>query len=179
MMSTSRVVPVYDAVMRVFSRINLALAILAAIALFAVTMMIFVEVSWRFLGGRSQIWVTEIGEYSLLFITFLAAPYLLERKSHVTVDIFLNSLSFGPARILATAVALLGLALCLLLAGLGMALVLDQYASGLRRVTVLAPQSWYITLVYPVGMGLMAVQFFDQAISAVTGRTRPTSGEAA
>lgn len=177
-MPNSRSASVHDAIMRVFSRINLALAVLAAIVLFAVTMMIFVEVSWRFLGGRSQIWVTEVGEYSLLFITFLAAPYLLERKSHVTVDILLNSLSSGPARIVSAAVALLGLGICLLLAGLGVALVLDQYASGLRRVTVLAPQSWYITLVYPVGMGLMAVQFFDQALSAITKRSRPAAAEA-
>jgi len=172
--STHAVTRTYRLFMAAMARVNLALAILAAAILFIVTMMIFVEVSWRYLGGRSQLWVTEVSEYSLLYITFLAAPYLLQHRRHVAVDLFLATRQGLTATLLEVAIAVLGLALCILLAVQGVQLVLDQYAMGMRRVSVMAPRSWYIFAAFPVGMALMAVQFFDQLVCALTGR-RETS----
>ncbi|MCC6009010.1 MAG: TRAP transporter small permease [Rhodobacteraceae bacterium] len=160
----------YAVVMRGFSRINLLLAGVGAAALFGVTVAIFVEVVWRQVGGRSQLWVTEVSEYSLLYVTFLAAPYLLEHNRHVVMDVVLEQLATGAARVLSVLVAALGLAICLTLCWQGLVLVLDQYAMGLRRISVLAPRSWYILAAWPLGMGLMAVQFFDQLLAAFLGR---------
>ncbi len=160
----------YRRVMTAAGHLNLGLAIIATIVLFAVTMMIFAEVSWRYLGGRSQLWVTEVSEYSLLYITFLAAPYLLQHNRHVTVDLFLSSLSGRAARALALLIAALGCALCLLLTVKGAQLVLDQYAMGMRRISVMAPRSWYIFAAFPLGTGLMALQFLDQMVAAISDR---------
>jgi C4-dicarboxylate transporter, DctQ subunit len=167
---TQPVTRFYRLFMAATARVNLALAILAAVILFAVTMMIFVEVSWRYLGGRSQLWVTEVSEYSLLYITFLAAPYLLQHRRHVAVDLILATRQGLTAALLEAVIAALGLALCILLAVQGVQLVLDQYAMGMRRVSVMAPRSWYIFAAFPLGMALMAVQFLDQLIGALTGR---------
>lgn len=164
----------YRRFMSAMGWVNLCLAILAAAVLFAVTMMIFAEVSWRFLGGRSQLWVTEVSEYSLLYITFLAAPWLLQHRRHVAVDLFLATRRGRSAQILQVLIAALGLALCLLLAVKGVQLVLDQYSTGLRRISVMAPRSWYIFAAFPLGMALMAVQFLDQLVEAVTGRRGAT-----
>lgn len=160
----------YRALMRVAGYLNLTLAILAAAILFGVTLVIFAEVSWRFLGGRSQLWVTEISEYALLYITFLAAPWLLQHRRHVTVDLVPAMLGPRAARALALGVAVLGLALCLLLTVKGVQLVADQYSIGLRRITVLAPRSWYIVAAFPLGMALMALQFLDHVIGLLAGR---------
>jgi TRAP-type C4-dicarboxylate transport system permease small subunit len=160
----------YRSFMAAMGRVNLALAILAAAVLSTVTMMIFAEVTWRYIGGRSQLWVTEVSEYSLLYITFLAAPYLLQHRRHVAVDLFVATRQGRGAQLLQGLIAALGLALCLLLAVKGLQLVLDQYAMGMRRVSVMAPRSWYIFAAFPLGMALMAVQFLDQLVAAVTGR---------
>ncbi len=160
----------YRRFMAAMGWVNLGLAMVAAAILFAVTMMIFAEVSWRYLGGRSQLWVTEVSEYSLLYITFLAAPWLLQNRRHVTVDLFLATRTGRSAQLLQVLIAALGFGLCLLLAVKGVQLVLDQYATGLRRISVMAPRSWYIFAAFPLGMALMAVQFLDQVVEALTGR---------
>jgi TRAP-type C4-dicarboxylate transport system permease small subunit len=165
----------YRRFIRLAGHVNLALAILAAAMLFAVTLAIFFEVTWRYMGGRSQLWVTEVSEYSLLYITFLAAPYLLQHNRHVTVDLLTAGRSGLAARALNTAIAATGCALCLLVAIKGLDLVADQYATGLRRITVMAPRSWYILAAVPLGMALMAIQFFDHMLTALRGPAAPSS----
>ena len=74
-------------IMRVFSRVNLACAIIGASLLFLIAAIICAEVVIRALGGASRLWVIEVSEYALLFITFLGAPYLLEKNAHVVLDL--------------------------------------------------------------------------------------------
>ncbi len=170
----------YRLFIRAMGHVNLALAILAAAILFGVTMSIFAEVTWRFAGGRSQLWITEVSEYSLLYITFLAAPYLLQHRRHVTVDLLTAGRSGPAARALNFIIAATGCVLCVLLTIKGIDLVTDQYATGLRRVTVMAPRSWFIIAAFPLGTGLMAVQFFDQMLDALArpkGAEPPTTPE--
>lgn len=168
----------YRHFIRMIGYVNLALAIVAAAALFAVTMSIFAEVVWRYSGGRSQLWVTEISEYSLLYITFLAAPYLLQHRRHVTVDLLTAGRTGPAARMLNVTIAATGFILCAIVTVQGIDLVLDQYATGLRRVTVLAPRSWYIIAAFPLGTGLMAIQFFDQMLEAAGLSTTNRQSEA-
>jgi C4-dicarboxylate transporter, DctQ subunit len=167
---TQPVVTAYRRFMRAMGFLNLVLAIIAAAVLFAVTMMIFAEVTFRYFGARSQLWVTEVSEYSLLYITFLAAPYLLQHRRHVTVDLLTSGRTGASVRVINLVVASLGFALCVLLTIKGIDLVMDQYAMGIRRITVMAPRSWYIFAAFPAGMALMAIQFFDQIVAAISGR---------
>jgi TRAP-type C4-dicarboxylate transport system permease small subunit len=124
----------------------------------------------RAITGTSQLWVIEVSEYSLLYITFLGAPYLLEQNRHVMLDLLYNSLSGLRRRLAALVNAVLGLALCVVLTVVGILVVLDQIDSGVRETTVMAPHSFWLTLALPLGMALMSFQFLDQAVRAVTNR---------
>jgi TRAP-type C4-dicarboxylate transport system permease small subunit len=149
---------------RAFSGLNLVCAIIGAVLLFMIALIICVEVVVRWLGGASQIWVIEVSEYALLFITFLGAPYLLEKNMHVVMDLVFDSLSQRWRWVLQAMNAGIGLVLCVVLTAVGLSVVLEQFELGVRHVTVMRPQSWWITAAMPVGMGLMAVQFLDQII---------------
>ncbi|MGP1358819.1 TRAP transporter small permease [Roseicyclus sp.] len=154
---------------RVFSRLNLICAIIGASLLFMIAATICFEVTMRALGGASRLWVIEVSEYALLFITFLGAPYLLEKNQHVVMDLVFASLSGRPRMALQIVNASIGLALCAVLTVVGISVVLEQFELGVRQVTVLRPQSWWITAALPIGMGLMAVQFLDQIIRSFRG----------
>lgn len=147
---------------RFFSRVNLACAVLGAGLLFMITAIICFEVLVRALGGASRLWVIEVSEYALLFITFLGAPYLLEKNRHVVLDLVYNAFPPGPRRLAQGFNAALGFATCAALTVVGVQVVAEQLAVGVREVTVLRPQSWWITAALPLGAGLMAVQFLDQ-----------------
>jgi TRAP-type C4-dicarboxylate transport system permease small subunit len=160
----------YDQLMMVFSRINLACAALAAAILFGVASIIFFEVVSRSLLGTSRLWVIEVSEYALLFITFLAAPYLLEKNKHVMIDLIYDNL-VGPYKQAVTfLISFIGVAMCGLLTYVGIEVVQDQMMTGVRETTVMAPQSFWITAAFPFGMALMTIQFFDKLICSIFPR---------
>ncbi|OAN73338.1 hypothetical protein A8B78_18620 [Jannaschia sp. EhC01] len=154
---------------RVISGLNLVLAIIGAALLFMIAVIICLEVTLRASGFASQLWVIEVSEYSLLFITFLGAPYLLEKNMHVVLDLIYDKLTGGPRLMLQILNASIGFALCAVLAVVGVSVVIEQFELGVRQVTVMRPQSWWITAALPLGMGLMAVQFFDQIVRSFRG----------
>ena len=160
----------YSSIRTVFSRLNLACAALGAAILFFVAAIIVWEVISRAMFGQSRLWVIEVSEYSLLFITFLGAPYLLEKNMHVVLDIVYDNLRPTMRRVAATLNAALGLAICAVLTVVGIMVVMDQYDVGVRQTTVMAPLSFWITAALPLGMFLMSFQFLDKAISAISGK---------
>lgn len=153
-----------DSVRTVFSRINLICAIVGATLLFGIAAIVCFEVLGRALGAPSRLWVIEVSEYALLFITFLGAPYLLELNRHVVMDLLVNGLYGAKKQISQFINALIGLLVCLVLTYVGVQVVLDQLDLGTREVTVMRPQSWWITAAMPIGTALMAVQFVDALI---------------
>ena len=158
-----------DRVRRFFSWLNLGCAILGASLLFFIATIICFEVLVRALGGASRLWVIEVSEYSLLFITFLGAPYLLEKNMHVVLDLVYDSFSRGPRILLQAFNSGVGLLVCAVLTVVGVQVVLDQFATGTREVTVMRPLSWWITASLPIGTALMSVQFLDKLVRSIRG----------
>lgn len=154
---------------RVFSRLNLICAVTGAALLFMIASIICFEVTVRAMGGSSQLWVIEVSEYALLFITFLGAPYLLEKNMHVVLDLLYDNLTGRRRLALQIVNAGMGFAICAVLTVVGISVVIEQYGLGVRQVTVMRPLSWWITTALPIGMGLMSVQFLDQLIRSVRG----------
>lgn len=158
-----------DKIRGIFSGLNLICAILGAVLLFGIASIICFEVTVRAFGGASRLWVIEVSEYALLFITFLGAPYLLEKNAHVLMDLVYNSFS-GWTRLAVQAVnAAIGLLACAILTAVGIQVVLEQFEVGVREVTVMRPLSWWITASLPLGMGLMCIQFIDQLVRTIRG----------
>ncbi len=159
-----------DPVRTFFGRINLICAIIAAALLFGIAAIVCFEVLGRSLGASSRLWVIEVSEYALLFITFLGAPYLLELNRHVVMDLLVDRLHGAQRQISQFLNSLIGLLVCLVLTYVGIGVVLDQLELGTREVTVMRPLSWWITSAMPIGTGLMAVQFLDTLIRSFQPR---------
>lgn len=149
---------------QLFSQINFFCACLGAVLLFGIAAIICLEVITRALGGASQLWVIEVSEYALLFITFLGAPYLLEKNMHVVIDLVVNNISHKPKLWLQGLNASIGFLVCITLTIVGIMVVIEQYQVGVREITVMRPLSWWITAALPLGTGLMSIQFLDQII---------------
>lgn len=150
-----------------FGRVNLFCAFIGAALLFGIAAIVCFEVVGRALGAPSRLWVIEVSEYALLFITFLGAPYLLQLNRHVVMDLLINGLAGTPRRVSQIVNALIGLLVCIILTYIGVQVVLDQLDLGTREVTVMRPLSWWITAAMPLGTGLMAVQFLDATIRSI------------
>ena len=152
-----------------FSKLNLICAATGAGLLFMIAAIICLEVAGRAFGGASRLWVIEVSEYALLFITFLGAPYLLEKNMHVVLDLVYDRFTGKRRMFFQIFNATIGLLVCVVLTFVGIHVVLDQFDIGVREVTVMRPYSWWITASLPLGAGLMSVQFLDRLLRSLIG----------
>ncbi len=154
-----------------FSRLNLYCAILGAVLLFFTASIICIEVTGRAFGAPSRLWVLETSEYSLLYISFLGAPYLLEKNMHVVIDIVYTSMTKNLRLFFQGLNSILGFLVCIILTIVGVMVVVEQYDLGVREITVMRPLSWWLTAALPIGTGLMSIQFIEQFIRTLKGKT--------
>lgn len=107
----------------------------------------------------TEVWADQITGYGMVYITFLAAPWVLARRRHIAVDLLQESLGPQTRPLLG---AVLGLVGFLYNAGFTW-LAWSELARILARDSqfsdaILVPQ-WTIYWVLPVGSGLMALEF--------------------
>lgn len=94
---------------RAFTLIEDLAAWLSAAMLSLVTLAISLDVLGRRLLGAGLEWATEASELSLLYITFLAAPWVLRHAAHVRQEFLIQRVPPSPRRV--TEIATSGLCL--------------------------------------------------------------------
>lgn len=155
----------FGAFMKGVSWLNLGLASISALVLLAATGIVFMEIMSRFFWGKSQLWVIEVSGYALLYMTFLGAPYMLEKHRHVAIDILTDSLANPLRNRLGAVMNALAAIVCLVCTWFGLSVLLDQIEFGQRETTVLAPRSYWLTWVFPLGMSLLSIQFIAHSVT--------------
>src|SRR5699024_12810335 len=83
------------------------MALIGRFLLVAITLLVFVDIVTLKLIDYSLYWIFEVNEYSLLFITFLGAAFVLRRDEHINLDLVLNLLSNKHRRIVELETSLL------------------------------------------------------------------------
>ena len=79
---------------RIFDVVTKYLYYLAAAILVLISVSISLDVVLRYTINNPLKWVFEGTEYAMLFITFLAATFVLQKDEHVRLDLAINAL--GP-----------------------------------------------------------------------------------
>ena len=104
---------------RILDRLMDSFAFLACVLLGFIAFSICLEVVMRYLLNRPLVWVVEVSEYGLLYITFLGAAWLLRSNEHVTMDFLLNRLEGRNLAMLNMITSILGAIVCLVLVWYG------------------------------------------------------------
>jgi TRAP-type C4-dicarboxylate transport system permease small subunit len=115
----------------------------------------------------------EAIEFGLLAATFLAAPWVLARNAHVTVDIGLMVLSPRLQRRIGRLTNLLGALLCAVFFYYSLTATLASAARGSMIRTSFVIPEWWVLSVMPFAMALMMIEFllrFRRAVTAERGR---------
>lgn len=133
-----------------------ALAALAAAAFGGLSFIIAYEVTVRWLGFRPPVWPETISEFTLLYATVLAAPWLLRRAEHVQVNTLMAVLPARVRNALGRLLSLFGALVCLVVAWYALRVTLS--AQGLEIRSFEMPR-WMIYAPLPLGFFLLAVEF--------------------
>lgn len=152
-----------------FDWLNRFLAVIAGILLVLITVAVCVEIISRSFFDISNPWLVELSEITLLYMTFLAAAWVLGKDGHVTLDLLLERISPGKAKVLHVVLSVIAAATCFIICYFGVFAVIDQYVNDIREPTIMGPRTFWITAIVPFGLLLLGIQFLRRGARAVQG----------
>lgn len=152
-----------------FDLLNRALAAIACAVFVLVVLAVCAEIVTRATVDISNPWLVELSEIALLYITFLAAAWVLGNDKHVALDLLLSRVDARTARYLHLVLSITAAIACFVVAWFGVLTVIDQYRSDIREPTIMAPLTFWITAVVPFGFTLLGVQFLRRGLRAALG----------
>lgn len=144
---------------RTYDRLIIGLAGLGAASLVFITLAIIIDVILRNTGFRPFQWTSAVVEYTLLFSTMAAAPWLVRTGGHVAIGSFVEAMPDSIRKLIGRLV----LVLCILALGLlswraaavGLQMV-ESNAVDMRSINI---PSWLLYAMLSVGFGLMMLEF--------------------
>jgi C4-dicarboxylate transporter DctQ subunit len=147
----------------IFDTIIDALAnISAALTIFVMLIMCY-EVVMRYFLNKPTLWVTEISGICVLYVTFFSAAWLLRKKRHVAMDLFLGMLRPRPKALLNVWNSIIGAFVSLYLVWYGALVTLRCLQGGYATEGLLQIPRAIILVVIPLGGFLLLVQFLREA----------------
>jgi C4-dicarboxylate transporter, DctQ subunit len=145
--------------LRLYDGLITGLAVVAGLALVWLMLAIVVSVSMRNLGMQPFAWLFTSTEYAILYMTMLGAPWLVRRRGHVHIELLTAALPEVPRQLISRLVAAGCVLVCGWLAWRGYLLVQTNLARMDYDVRAYFFPRWLLTIAFPVGFGLMAVEF--------------------
>jgi C4-dicarboxylate transporter, DctQ subunit len=143
---------------KAFDRLLDFFAALAGIIAAFVTVAVSAGIIMRFVFNRPMGWVIEISEYSLLYMAFLSAAWVMKNNQHVSVDLVYNSFSLKNKVIADLFTSILGGVVFLIVSYYGFKVTRNQYITKYFTPTFLEAPKFIITLIIPVGSFLLLIQ---------------------
>ncbi len=144
------------ALFRLYDGLLLGLAAFAGAAFGAMAFIVVYEVLMRWLGWRPPGWPVAVSEFTLLYATVLAAPWVLRHSGHAQVTTLLVYLPPRARLALGRAVSLLGAVVCALVAWYALRSTLG--AQGLEIRSFAMPK-WVVYAPLPLGFLLLSIEF--------------------
>lgn len=146
----------------IFNRTIDLMVIFAGILLIFSMLSISIAVISRYLLGRPMGWVVEISEYSLVYITFLVAAWVLKREGHVKMDLVLNRLNARTQVMINIITSVISAIVCFILFWYGVRVTWELYQTHYFTPTILElPKSAIIAVIF-MGSMLLFLQFLDR-----------------
>lgn len=154
----------------IFDRTIGVLALFAGILIILIMIVISTEVITRFTLGSSIVWIIEITEYSLLWITFLGTTWVLKGEGHVKMDMVLNRLNIRNKALLNIITSVVGAIACLVVTWFAVKITWYHFLIGYKFTRVLEPPSYPILAIIPVGSFLLFIQFLRRVYGYLGSR---------
>ena len=147
---------VFDRVLNVLSG---AAGVLVALMLIEVN----VDVFMRYFLNRPIPWTIEFTQYSMIFILFLGAAWVLRNEGHVVMDIMLIRLSSRSRKLTNGITSIMAAIVCFIITVYGTLVNIDYFQTGYMFGEVLNIPAFSLQFVVPLGMFLLTVQFLRRA----------------
>ena len=113
--------------------------------------------------GYTLPWTLEVAEYTLYFITFLGAPWVLKTQNHIAVDILVEALPWRVNRYLRPITDLIGFSVCIVLLYFSCKVWWASFNEGVLIYETFIFPEWTILTLAPISFLLMAIILLQRA----------------
>jgi len=142
---------------------------LAGLLLVFIMLSVCLDVIMRYFLNRPQVWVTEVIECLLLYITFLGSAWLLREEGHIKVDVVVTRVGRRTSALFGIIGSIIGLFVSFTLTVYGFRLTWDYFLRGIYTPTALEIPVSAIIIIIPVGSFLLLIEFVRRTLTFVAG----------
>jgi len=157
----------------IFDRTNDLLTFFAGILLYIIAIGVLVMITVR-LFGTTAVWIFDITEYAILWITFLGTTWVLKRKQHVKTELITDRLAPKTRALLNIITSAIAAITCLVVAWYGAMITWEYYQIGYVVPTEWRPLEAPIIMIIPVGCFLLFIQFLRETNAYLKSWRRAT-----
>ena len=155
----------------------LALAgIAGALLLLMLLAIVFAMVSRAFFN-RPFAFLIDYSSYSLVYLAFLGAPWVMQLKRHVGVDIVPQALPLHIRRWWGVGLDLLVMVVAAVVFYISADLTIDFFQNGIIAGDFLRTPRWITLVAIPVGCFFLAIQALRNAISGIQTPVKGGAGK--
>lgn len=142
------------------------------ITLAAMSLVVFIQVVFRFVVKASLPWSEELSRYLLVWTAFLGGAYGVRTGAHIGVEAFALLLPKKVQKVLAIFIMLASIVLCAVIAKYGFAIVQTQLSKGQLSPAMRIPMG-YMYAAIPIGMIFFIIRFVQEILVAVKNFNKP------
>ena len=147
---------VFDAIVKYFAYLAAALLVLMSLA-------ISFDVILRSVINTPLKWVFEATEYALLFITFLAVTWVLQKDEHVRLDLVLNVLKSKSRARIEALTSLVMAVVCLVITWSSAHYTIYLFQNDITIQKYYNILEYTVFFIIPVGFFLLFIQSLKRA----------------
>ncbi len=147
------------AIIKAYNYVLNGLAVCAGLVIFAVFLLIVIDVTIRTAGFAPPAYTIAVAEYCLLFFTMFSAPWLVRMKGHVFIDAVTQMLPRPVQVVLAKVVYTLCVCSALTFAYISFGLAAEAIESGNLDVRGVDMPQWLLFVPMPPCFLLVAIEF--------------------
>lgn len=152
---------------RLFLRLNGPLAAVSATLTALMMLSVVYDVIARLVFRAPTLWIIDVNEYMLVYLTFIPAAWILLRDNHVKVELVIDRLSPRARRVTVFAGDVLGLLYCVILAWQSWLVSWAAYLGGYRFSTAIALPQFPIFVIIPLGAAWLGVAFLVRLVTTL------------
>ena len=146
-----------NAILRAHNFVIMSLAVTAGVMMAAMFLIIIYDVTIRNLGWGVPVWAVNGTEYALVYVTFLASPWLLRQRGHVYIQTVTSIMPPAMKVWAENLVCVVCAALCLLLAIRSFGVTVASF--GEIEISAFEAPRWLRYWSLPVGFFFLSIEF--------------------
>lgn len=156
----------------IFDLLSEYLALAGGAIIVGLMLLISVASISRYFFGEAMGWSTEIGAFSLIFITFFGGPLLARNNGHISVDILPNLLGPRGSKKVTLFANFTGLLVSLVLGWYGIKATVEAFNSNQMVVSMLRTPKYVMLAVITGGFILIAAGFFQSILKQLNSKNK-------